>query len=57
MIALFLNVIVIYVVLNSIDRIEKALGPVFIYVLRKFFGIILLAISVKLFMSNIGHIY
>ena len=57
MIALFLNVIVIYVVLSSIDRIEKTLGPTFVYVLRKFFGIILLAISVKLFMSNIGHIY
>ena len=56
MIALFLNILFIFIVLKSIDRIEKLLGPGFIYVLRKFFGIILLAISVKLFMSNIGHL-
>ena len=48
MIALFLNMVFIFVVLRSIDRIEKILGPGLIYVLRKFFGIILLAIAVKL---------
>jgi multiple antibiotic resistance protein len=56
MIALALNMLFIFVVLRSIDRIEKILGPGFIYVLRKFFGIILLAIAVKLFTSNIGHL-
>lgn len=56
MIALFLNMAFIYVVLRSITRIEKLLGPGLIYVLRKFFGIILLAIAVKLFTSNIGHL-
>ena len=56
MIALFLNMVFIFVVLKSIDRIEKILGPGLIYVLRKFFGIILLAIAVKLFTSNIGHL-
>lgn len=56
MIALFLNMVFIFFVLKSIDRIEKILGPGLIYVLRKFFGIILLAIAVKLFVSNIGHL-
>ena len=56
MIALALNMLFIFVVLRSIDRIEKILGPGLIYVLRKFFGIILLAIAVKLFTSNIGHL-
>ena len=56
MIALFLNMVFIFIVLKSIDRIEKILGPGFVYILRKFFGIILLAIAVKLFTSNIGHL-
>ena len=56
MIALFLNMVFIFIVLRSIGRIEKILGPGLIYVLRKFFGIILLAIAVKLFVSNIGHL-
>lgn len=56
MIALSLNVLFIYIVLKSVNKIEKILGPGFIYILRKFFGIILLAISVKLFISNIGQI-
>ena len=56
MIALGLNMIFIFAVLKSISRIEKILGPGLIYILRKFFGIILLAIAVKLFTSNIGHL-
>ena len=56
MIALFLNMVFIFIVLKSIDHIEKILGPGFVYILRKFFGIILLAIAVKLFTSNIGHL-
>ncbi len=56
MIALFLNMVFIYLVLKFIDRIEKIMGPGLIYVLRKFFGIILLAIAVKLFATNIGHL-
>ena len=56
MIALGLNMIFIFIVLRSINRIEKILGPGLIYVLRKFFGIILLAIAVKLFTTNIGRI-
>jgi len=50
--AIFLNLIVVYVVLILTKRIEKLLGPAGIAVLRKIFGVILLAIAVKLFTSN-----
>lgn len=53
-IALVLNLAFVYFVLKSTSRIEKIIGEGGIYILRKFFGIILLAISVKLFTSNIG---
>jgi multiple antibiotic resistance protein len=56
MIALALNMVVVYIVLKYNNRIEKVLGPGLIYVFRKFFGIILLAIAVKLFTSNLGHL-
>ena len=51
-IAIFLNLIVVYVVLILTKRIEKFLGPGGIAVLRKVFGVILLAIAVKLFTTN-----
>ena len=53
-IALVLNLAFVYFVLKSTSRIEKTIGEGGIYILRKFFGIILLAIPVKLFTSNIG---
>ncbi len=53
LIALALNMIWVYIVLRLTGKIEKALGKGGIYVIRKFFGIILLAISVKLFTANI----
>ncbi len=56
MIALALNMLVIFVVLRFIDKIEKILGPGLLYVFRKFFGIILLAIAVKLFTSNLDYL-
>ena len=52
-IALILNMIWVYFVLSMTGRVERFLGKGGIYLIRKFFGIILLAISVKLFMSNI----
>ena len=52
-IALFLNIVVVYMVLKGIKRIEKIIGNAGIYIIRKFFGIILLAISVKLFTANL----
>jgi len=55
-VALILNMIFVFVVLKSTSKIEKLIGQGGIYILRKFFGIILLAIAVKLFTSNIGSL-
>lgn len=55
-IALFLNIVFVYAVLRASGRIHKLLGDSFIYILKKFFGIILLAIAVKLFTSNLSAI-
>jgi len=54
--ALILNLIFVFFVLKSTSKIEKFIGEGGIYILRKFFGIILLAIAVKLFTSNIGSL-
>ncbi len=54
--ALFANLIVVYFTLRFINKIELFLGKSGVYILRKFFGVILLAISVKLFTSNIAII-
>jgi len=51
-IAIFLNMILVFAVLKSTNKIEKMLGPGGIAILRKVFGIVLLAIAVKLFTSN-----
>ena len=51
--AVIANMVIVYLVLKLTKRIERLLGPGLIYMLQKFFGIILLAISVKLFMTNI----
>ncbi len=53
LIGILINCIVIYLVLASLKWIEKALGPNGMAVVRKFFGVILLAIAVKIFGSNI----
>ena len=50
--AILINLIVIYVVLRSLNLIEKALGKAGLLAVRKFFGVILLAIAVKIFASN-----
>jgi len=58
LIGILINCIVIYLVLKSLKWIEKALGPNGLAVVRKFFGVILIAIAVKIFGSNIvkfGH--
>lgn len=53
-IALILNMVVVYFVLKSAKLLEKILGKGGIYILKKVFGIILLAIAIKLFISNTG---
>ena len=52
-IAVILNVIVIFIVLKTSKKIEKLIGVNGISIIRKVFGVILLAIAVKLFTSNI----
>lgn len=52
-IALVLNILIIYIVIERVNIIEKLLGKGGVYVLRKFFGIILLAISVRMFIDNL----
>ena len=51
--ALFLNLVCVYFVLSMTSRIERFLGRGGIYIIRKFFGIILLAVSVGMFIDNI----
>ena len=53
LIGILINCIVIYLVLKSLKWIERVLGPNGMAVTRKFFGVILLAIAVKIFGSNI----
>lgn len=52
-VGILINCIIIYIVLHSLKWIERALGPSGIIVVRKFFGVILLAIAVKIFGTNI----
>jgi multiple antibiotic resistance protein len=53
---IIINCIVIFTVLKSLKWIERALGPSGLIVVRKFFGVILIAIAVKIFGSNIAAI-
>jgi len=53
-VAIVVNIIMVYIVLKSSKFIERILGQGGINVLRKVFGVILLAIAVKLFRSNAG---
>lgn len=52
--AIFINIGLVYLVLKTTGRIERFLGAGGINVLRKVFGVILLAIAVKLFRTNLG---
>jgi len=54
LIALGLNMLIVYFVLKSTRVFEKILGKVGIIILRKVFGIILIAIAIKLFTTNTG---
>jgi multiple antibiotic resistance protein len=52
-IALTLNIIFVYIVLRLTHQIERLIGQGGIYVLKKFFGIILMAMAIKLFTNNV----
>jgi multiple antibiotic resistance protein len=51
---ILINLVIVYAVLKSLTIIEKLLGPGGLLAVRKFFGVILLAIAVKIFSSNVG---
>jgi multiple antibiotic resistance protein len=55
--AILINIIIVYLVLRSTKTLEKLLGEGGIAILKKVFGIILLAIAVKLFTSNIPGLF
>jgi len=54
LIAILINLVFIFLTLRSMDLLERLLGPSGISVVRKFFGVILLAIAVKIFRANIA---
>jgi multiple antibiotic resistance protein len=53
-IGILVNLVIIYVGLRSLTVIERFLGEAGLVAIRKFFGVILLAIAVKIFSKNIG---
>lgn len=54
LIALTLNMAIVYLVLRMTNWFERILGQNGLHIIKKFFGIILLAIAIKLFLSNTG---
>jgi multiple antibiotic resistance protein len=54
LLAILANLIVIFTVIRSLNWIEKALGKAGLMAVRKFFGVILLAIAVKVFATNVS---
>jgi multiple antibiotic resistance protein len=57
LVAILLNMVVVVLVILLTDRIERLLGRLGLIVIKKAFGIILLAISVKLFAGNITYLF
>lgn len=53
-VGILINMVFVYAVLKNSQRIEKLFGPTGLHILRKAFGIILLAIAIKLFKTNTG---
>lgn len=56
-VAILINIVIVYVVLKLSNKIERLLGKQGISVIHKFFGVILLAIAVKLFATNIKALF
>jgi len=52
LIAILVNLVIVYIVLKSLWFIERILGPAGLIAVRKFFGVVLLAIAVKIFTTN-----
>lgn len=56
-VAILLNMVLVYFVLRHLNIVERILGRGGVYILRKFFGVILLAIAIKLFTANIATLF
>lgn len=56
-IAIMLNIVLVYIVLKSSSKLEKMLGKNGLGVIRKAFGVVLLAIAVKLFAANVKGLF
>jgi multiple antibiotic resistance protein len=56
-VAILINVVIIYVVLKTSARMQRFLGKNGIAIIQRIFGVILLAIAVKLFTSNIQELF
>ena len=56
-IAILFNIVVVYAVLKSAGKIEKILGATGLGIIRKVFGVVLLAIAVKLFAANVKGLF
>lgn len=54
---ILLNIILVYAVLKSSSKIEKVLGNTGLSIIRKVFGVVLLAIAVKLFAANVKGLF
>ncbi|RYZ78228.1 MAG: MarC family protein [Moraxellaceae bacterium] len=54
LIAIGINLIIVYITLRSLKYIARLLGPAGLTAVRKFFGVVLLAIAVKIFTTNVG---
>ena len=54
--AIVINILIVYIILKTSGKLQKILGKTGISIIRKVFGIILLAIAVKLFATNVGKI-
>jgi len=53
-VAILLNLAIVYLVLRFLDPVKRILGVSGAYILRKFFGVILMAISIRLLTSNMS---
>lgn len=56
-VAIIINIAIVYIVLKSSKRIEKVLGQSGINIIRKIFGVVLMAIAVKLFAGNVQQLF
>jgi len=57
LLAILINLVFVYIVLKSLDFLERLLGPAGMVAVRKFFGVVLLAIAVKIFSINVQGLF